>query len=73
MTETIELRVYGMTCNDCMEHVSSGLKNANGVNNASVSLKDGMALVKATDPEDFIKLDVFKGQYRAQVRSVKND
>ncbi|WMT53723.1 heavy-metal-associated domain-containing protein [Ferroplasma acidiphilum] len=73
MTKTIELRVYGMTCNDCMEHVSSGLKNANGVNNASVSLKDGMALVKATDPEDFIKLDVFKGQYRAQVRSVKND
>ncbi len=73
MTKTIELRVYGMTCDDCVEHVSSGLKNANGVNNASVSLKDGMALVKATDPEDFIKLDVFKGQYRAQVRSVKND
>ena len=73
MTKTIELRVYGMTCNDCMEHVSSGLKNANGVNNASVSLKDGMALVKATDPEDFIKLDVFKGQYRAQVRGVNND
>ena len=76
MTKTIELRVYGMTCDDCVEHVSSGLKNANGVNDASVSLKDGMAVVRTTDitnPDDLIKLDVFKGQYRAQVRSVKND
>ncbi len=76
MTKTIELRVYGMTCNDCMEHVSGGLKNAKGVNDASVSLKDGMAVVRATDitnPDELIKLDVFKGQYRAQIRSVNND
>ncbi|MGE9810831.1 cation transporter, partial [Ferroplasma acidiphilum] len=49
MTETIELRVYGMTWDDCVEHVSSGLKNANGVNDTSVSLQDGMAVVSATD------------------------
>ena len=76
MTETIELRVYGMTWDDCVEHVSSGLKNANGVNDTSVSLQDGMAVVSATDASnrnDLIKLGVFEGQYRAQVRGVNND
>lgn len=76
MTKTIELRVYGMTCDDCAKHVSSGLKNPNGVKEVSVSLTDGIAHIRATDTansNDLIKLDVFKGQYRAQVRSVKND
>ncbi len=76
MTKTIELRVYGMTCDDCAKHVSSGLKNLNGVKEVSVSLTDGIAHIRATDTansNDLIKLDVFKGQYRAQVRSVKND
>ena len=76
MTKTIELRVFGMTCDDCVRHVTEGLSNSHGVEDVSVSLKDGMAIVKAdsgTDPEALPKLDVFKGQYRAQVRSVKDD
>ena len=76
MVKTIELRVYGMTCNDCVDHVTNGLKNAKGVTEVSVSLKDGIALVKAgheTTPENLLKLDVFKSQYRAQLRSVKDE
>ncbi len=76
MIKTIELGVYGITCDDCTEHVSSGLKNANGLNDVSVSLKDGVALVRAPDTvhtDDIIKLDIFKGRYRAQIRSVEND
>ncbi|AGO61886.1 heavy-metal-associated domain-containing protein [Ferroplasma acidarmanus] len=49
MTKTIELRVYGMTCDDCPKHVSTGLKNLNGVKEVSVSLTDGIAHIRATD------------------------
>ncbi|AGO61576.1 MULTISPECIES: heavy-metal-associated domain-containing protein [Ferroplasma] len=76
MAKTVELKVYGMTCDDCVRHVSGGLKQAEGVTDVSVSLKDGMAVVKAmdtVDPENLLKLDVFKGQYKAQLKSVKNE
>ena len=76
MTRTIELKVFGMTCDDCVKHVSEGLRNANGVEDVSVSLKDGIAIVKAAneiDPDTLPRLDVFSGHYRAQLRSVKDD
>jgi copper chaperone CopZ len=76
MTKTIELKVFGMTCDDCVRHVTEGLSNVNGVEDVSVSLEDGMAMVKAAnevDPEGLIRQDVFRGHYKAQVRSVKND
>lgn len=76
MTKTIELKVFGMTCDDCVKHVCEGLSSASGVENVTVSLKDGTAVVKAndkTDPEGLTRLNVFKGQYRAQLRSVKDD
>ena len=52
------------------------MKDASGVQDVSVSLKNGMAIVKANNdinPEELPRLDVFKGQYRAQLRSVKDD
>ena len=76
MTKTIELRIYGMTCDDCVAHVREGLKEADGVTDVFVSLKDGIAIVKADNeikPEDLTNLNVFKGKYKAQTRSVKND
>ena len=76
MTKTIELKVFGMTCDDCVRHVTNGLRDASGVQDVSVSLKNGMAIVKANNdinPEELPRLDVFKGQYRAQLRSVKDD
>ncbi len=75
--KTIELRVYGMNCDDCVTHVTEGLKSAIGVKDVYVSLKDGKAIVKADDnidPEDLKKLDVFtKTHYKAQVRSVNDE
>ncbi len=76
MTKTIELKVFGMTCDDCVRHVTSGLKDASGVQDVTVSLKDGMAIVRANDeinPEELPRLDVFKGNYSAQLRSVRDD
>ena len=76
MTKTIELKVFGMTCDDCVRHVNSGLKDASGVQDVTVSLKDGMAIVRANDeinPEELPRLDVFKGNYSAQLRSVRDD
>ena len=75
MVKNIELKVYGMTCDDCVAHVTEGLKSAIGVKDVYISLKDGRAIVKADDnidPKELEKLDVFtKTHYRAQVRSVK--
>ncbi len=76
MVKTIELRVYGMTCDDCVTHVSNGLKSAGGVKDVDVSLENGMAIVKtdnSLNPEDLLKLSVFNGKYRAQLRSVKDE
>ncbi|WP_337860524.1 cation transporter [Ferroplasma sp.] len=76
MAKTIELKIYGLTCDDCVRHVSGGLKNAKGVNDVSLSLKDGIAIVKTgneTKPEDLLNLEVFKGKYKAQLRDVKNE
>jgi len=75
--KTIELRVYGMNCDDCVTHVTEGLKSAIGVKDVYVSLKDGKAVVKADDnidPKNLEKLDVFtKTHYKAQVRSVNDE
>ncbi len=77
MAKNIELKVYGMTCDDCVAHVTEGLKSAIGVKDVYVSLKDGKATVKADDsvnPKELEKLDVFtKTHYKAQVRSVKDE
>jgi copper chaperone len=76
MAKIIELRVYGMTCDDCTRHVSEGLKGADGVNDVSVSLADRKAIVNADDsvkPEELLNLDIFKGKYKAQLRDVKDE
>ncbi len=72
----VVLRVFGMTCNDCVSRVRAGLLEREGVLDASVSLKDGTAVVQIDEgvvrPDDLELLPVFKGgRYRAQVRSVE--
>jgi copper chaperone CopZ len=76
MNKRVMLRVFGMTCNDCAVTVKKGLLSAEGVKNAQVSLKDGIAEVLLDDaivnPEDLVKLPIFSGKskYRAQLREV---
>lgn len=39
--EKVNLRIYGMTCDDFVNTVSRGLKNQDGVLDVRISLKDG--------------------------------
>ncbi|MCL4343196.1 MAG: cation transporter [Candidatus Thermoplasmatota archaeon] len=72
----VTLRVFGMTCDDCVRTVSNGLKRE-GADVLSVSLNDGMAIVKIDDAkisaEKLVKAPVFgeKSHYKAQLRKVE--
>lgn len=49
------IKVTGMTCGGCTANVTKALKTINGVNDVTVSLSDGKAIVqydeKLTSPE----------------------
>ncbi len=49
-SEKVKLKIYGMTCDDCVLTITKGLKSQEGVMNVQVSLKDGIGLVDV-DPE----------------------
>ncbi|WP_188596142.1 heavy-metal-associated domain-containing protein [Thermocladium modestius] len=76
MTEKIvKMRVFGMTCDDCVRAVTNGIKSKEGVIDVRVSLSDGSAVVRIdtdkVDPHELEVLPVFtKTRYRAQVREV---
>ena len=69
--EKVKLRIYGMTCDDCVNTVSRGLKNQDGVLDVRISLKDGTGEVDIDcdrlDPEKLLKNNVFgkPSHYRA--------
>ncbi|MCL6002807.1 MAG: heavy-metal-associated domain-containing protein [Thermoplasmatales archaeon] len=70
-TRKAELRIYGMTCDDCVATVSRGLRDQNGVLDVTVSLNDGTGEVTIDSeklrPEDLLKSRVFSkpSHYRA--------
>ncbi|MGP6207705.1 heavy-metal-associated domain-containing protein [Cuniculiplasma sp. SKW3] len=72
----VTLKVFGMTCDDCVRTVSKGLKEQ-GADVLSVSLKDGMAIVKIDNekisPEVLVKAPIFgeESHYKAQLRKVE--
>src|SRR5665213_3670753 len=45
-TNTTELRVTGMTCNNCARHVTDALQSVSGVQSASVNLQNANASVR---------------------------
>ncbi|MGC8562918.1 MAG: heavy-metal-associated domain-containing protein [Thermoplasmata archaeon] len=67
----VKIRIYGMTCDDCVATVSRGLKNQDGVLDVKVSLKDGTGEVdvdlEKVKPEELLKNKVFEkpSHYRA--------
>lgn len=69
--EKIKLRIYGMTCDDCVNTVSRGLGSQEGVLDVKVFLKDGTGEVnvdpKKVKPEELLKNRVFEkpSHYRA--------
>ncbi len=77
MTEKkVTMKIFGMTCDDCTRTVSDGLKKE-GADVLSVSLKDGMAIVKIDDAkisaDKLVKAPIFgeKSHYKAQLRKVE--
>lgn len=61
--KSVKLRIYGMTCDDCVSTVAKGLKQQEGVLDVNVSLKDGTGQVvidaEKTGPEALLKNRVF--------------
>jgi copper chaperone CopZ len=72
-SERVKLRIYGMTCDDCVATVTKGLKNQDGVLDVRVSLKDGVGDVvidpEKVNPEMLLKNGVFTkpSHYRATI------
>jgi copper chaperone len=69
----LKIRIYGMTCDDCVAHVKNGLMKDPGVLNVDISLQKGTGEVKIddskTDPSRIISNNVFgKGsKYKASI------
>lgn len=69
--ERVKLRIYGMTCDDCINTVSNGLKNQDGVIDVKISLEHGTGEVEVDSekvkPEELLKNRVFGelSHYRA--------
>lgn len=51
------LEISGMSCNNCVKHVTHALEALEGVNEVSVSLNPGIAEVEA---DDFVELNTLK-------------
>ena len=61
--KNVKLRIYGMTCDDCVNTVSHGLRGQDGVLEVKVSLKEGTGEVEVdpekVKPEDLLRNRVF--------------
>jgi len=72
--KTVDMKVFGMTCDDCALTVTRGLKGKDGVLDVRVSLADKSAVVRIDEgrvkPSELEVLPIFSGksQYRAQLR-----
>ena len=62
----LTLRVEGMTCNHCVMTVKRAVMSVSGVEEAEVSLKDGLVSIKAEDSvsEEEIKRAIESAGYR---------
>lgn len=64
----IKLAVSGMTCGSCVKHVTSALKQLDGVEDVSVDLATGKVMVtRATDKADDLIAALIEEGYPAQL------
>ena len=61
-----ELKVEGMSCNNCKTHVEKALKAVPGVENVEVFLQEGRATVQGSAPVDKLIEAVQEEGYQAQ-------
>ena len=59
----MKLRIYGMTCEDCVETISRSLLEQQGVMDVNISLQDGLGEVEIdptqSKPENILKNQIF--------------
>lgn len=72
----VTMKVFGMTCEDCVRTVSEGLISS-GARDVSVDLSSGMTHFiiddAHTEPEKLLSIPVFSGgsHYKGQIRKVE--
>ncbi len=68
--KTVKLKITGMTCVSCSNHVSTALKNIDGVIKQSVEYPEDVATIKydasKTNPAEMIKA-IEKAGYKAEM------
>jgi copper chaperone len=62
-----QLKIEGMSCNNCVRHVTEALKNVPGVEQVEVSLQEGRATVSGTAPVEKLIEAVQEEGYTARV------
>lgn len=63
--EKMTLKIQGMTCKNCVAHVTDALTSVDGVASAKVNLKKGEAVIKAVSPNiDTLKSAVAQAGYQ---------
>ena len=68
---SVELNVSGMSCGHCEAAVTKALKSVPGVENATVDLKNGKAVVQGdADPQALVAAVLDEG-YGAQVAGAR--
>ncbi|GIW36806.1 MAG: heavy metal-binding protein [Meiothermus sp.] len=66
----IQLKIEGMSCNNCVRHVTEALKSVQGVEQVEVSLQEGRATVTGSAAVEKLIEAVREEGYAAQVDSV---
>ena len=67
MSKTTTFTVTGMTCDNCVHHVTEAVKGVTGVTDAQVSLADKSATVKGDFDETKIIAAIVEEGYEAKV------
>ncbi len=65
----IQLKIEGMSCNNCVRHVTEALKSVQGVEQVEVSLQEGRAIVTGSAAVDKLIEAVQEEGYAARVDS----
>ncbi|MCS7067231.1 MAG: cation transporter [Meiothermus sp.] len=63
----VQLKIEGMSCNNCVRHVTEALKSVPGVEQVEVSLQEGRARVVGTAPVEKLIEAVREEGYTARV------
>jgi copper chaperone CopZ len=72
----VTLKIFGMTCEDCVCTVKSNLEKA-GAKEVNISLDNGIAILyidnEKLSPQNLVKLPIFSkdSPYKAQIRKVE--